>query len=132
MTCGWRAQLDDGIYKDFTKDQAFKNPGEAGYRPKPPPATASAAPAPGLARAPRSRPARLLVPPACVTVTAASWGSERGVFAVRRLVHLRLCSMCSAGVCMGHNTGVLSHLHAIPLFKIFVTSKQSSTISQNA
>ena len=64
VTRGWRAQLDDGIYKDFTKDQAFKNPGEAGYRPKPPPATASAAPAPGLARAPRSRPARLLVKPA--------------------------------------------------------------------
>ncbi|KAK9841860.1 hypothetical protein WJX81_007821 [Elliptochloris bilobata] len=53
--------LDDGIYKDFTKDQAFKNPGEAGYRPKPPPATASAAPLPSLTRAPRSRPARLLV-----------------------------------------------------------------------
>ena len=56
-----RAQLEDGIYKDFTKDQAFKNPGEAGYRPKPPPATASAAPAPSLARAPRSRRAHLLV-----------------------------------------------------------------------
>ena len=61
VTRGWHAQLDDGIYKDFTKDQAFKNPGEAGYRPKPPPATASAAPAPSLARAPRARPARLLV-----------------------------------------------------------------------
>ncbi len=56
-----RAQLDDGLYKDFTQDQSFKNPGEAGYRPKPPPATASAAPPAGLARAGRSRPTRLLV-----------------------------------------------------------------------
>ena len=69
VTRGWaRAQLDDGIYKDFTKDQAFKNPGEAGYRPKPPPATASAAPARSLTRAPRSRPARLLVSPSRSTL----------------------------------------------------------------